>query len=74
MPTCDRRRFVSLAIQLFHEQQWPNRELIVVDDGSDPIGDLISAPDVRYIRLPRRTSIGTKRNLACAEAPGEFTR
>jgi glycosyltransferase involved in cell wall biosynthesis len=72
MPTGDRRRFIGRAIHYFLEQSYPARELIVVDDGADPVGDLIpSDPRVRYVRLRERTSIGTKRNLACAMAEGE---
>ena len=73
MPTCNRRRFIPLALERFREQSYRNRELIVVDDGSDAIGDLVRhEPAVRYIRLERRTSIGGKRNIACAEARGEI--
>jgi glycosyltransferase involved in cell wall biosynthesis len=73
MPTYNRRPFIPLALARFCEQSYANRELIVVDDGSDAIGDLVrDEPSVRYIRLDRRASIGTKRNLACAEARGEL--
>lgn len=73
MPTYNRRPFIPLALQRFREQSYPQRELIIVDDGSDPIGDLVRhEPAVRYIRLDRRTSIGAKRNLACSEARGEL--
>jgi len=73
MPTYNRRSFIRLALTSFREQSYPNRELIVVDDGSDPIGDLLSAqPGVRYVRLERRISIGAKRNLACGAATGEI--
>ncbi|MEO8380957.1 MAG: glycosyltransferase [Acidobacteriota bacterium] len=73
MPTHDRRSFIPLALARFREQSYPNRELIIVDDGSDAIGDLVrDEPSVRYIRLDRRMSIGGKRNLACAEARGEI--
>ncbi len=72
MPTCDRRSFVLQAIKYFMRQDYLNLELIIVDDGSDPVGDVI--PDdsrVRYIRLPRKHDIGEKRNLACEAAQGE---
>jgi glycosyltransferase involved in cell wall biosynthesis len=60
-------------VRAFQAQDWPNRELIVVDDGRDAVGDLVAGvPGVRYVRLPRRASIGAKRNLACAEARGEL--
>jgi glycosyltransferase involved in cell wall biosynthesis len=73
MPTYNRRPFIPLALQRFREQSYPNRELIIVDDGSDAIGDLVRhEPAVRYIRLERRTTIGGKRNVACAEARGEL--
>jgi O-antigen biosynthesis protein len=73
MPTYNRRAFIPRALEQFAAQDYPNRELIVVDDGEDEIGDLVrELPAVRYIRLPRRASIGSKRNLACQHARGEI--
>lgn len=73
MPTYNRRSFIPLALARFREQSYASRELIVIDDGSDPVGDqLRSEPAVRYVRVDRRLSIGAKRNLACAEARGEI--
>lgn len=73
MPTSNRRSFVRHALQYFISQDYPNRELIIVDDGADPIGDLAeNLPGVRYFRLPARKSIGAKRNLACQHAQGEI--
>jgi glycosyltransferase involved in cell wall biosynthesis len=73
MPTYNRRAFVRHALQYFVSQDYPNRELIIVDDGDDPIGDLAeNLPGVRYFRLPARKSIGAKRNLACQHAQGEI--
>ena len=72
MPTFNRRGFVPLAVENFLAQDYPRKELIVVDDGEDPVGDLVRhLPDVRYERLPARASIGAKRNVACALAAGE---
>lgn len=71
MPTRDRRPFIPLALDAFQSQTYPNKELIVVDDGLDPIGDLAArAPNVRYLRVMGQASIGQKRNIACAEAKG----
>jgi glycosyltransferase involved in cell wall biosynthesis len=71
MPTADRRRFVTQALECFRRQDYSPRELIVVDDGDDPVGDLVDGePDVRYLRLERRRSLGAKRNLACEAARG----
>lgn len=73
MPTYNRRAFIGLALSCFREQTYPNRELIVVDDGTDPVADLVRGdPQIRYFRVPARLPIGAKRNRACAEARGEF--
>src|SRR5215475_12372109 len=73
MPTRDRRPFVGQAVEQFLAQDYPDRELIVVDDGEDPIGDLLPAdPRIRLLRLDRRMTIGAKRNLACEAATGDI--
>ncbi|HSE15988.1 MAG TPA: glycosyltransferase [Pyrinomonadaceae bacterium] len=72
MPTYERRRYVPQALESFLQQDYPNRELIIVDDGKDAIGDLAEGlPNVRYFHVAR-TSIGAKRNLACKQAAGEI--
>jgi len=71
MPTANRRPFVPLAIRQFQAQDYPNSELIILDDGEDAIGDLIPGdPRIRYHRLCLRRSVGAKRNLACEYANG----
>ncbi len=73
MPTCDRRPFVPRAIRSFLRQDHPNKELIVVDDGVDAVGDLVpDDPRLRYVRLPRRATVGAKRNIACEHAAGSL--
>ncbi len=73
MPTYNRRRFVPLAIHYFLRQDYPNRELIVVDDGTDRVDDLMpDKPNVRYIRIDQKLSVGTKRNRAIEAARGEL--
>jgi filamentous hemagglutinin family protein len=73
MPTCNRRRFVPEAIRLFLTQDYPKKELVVLDDGEDNIADLIpNHPQIRYLCLDRRHSLGAKRNIACEAARGEI--
>jgi hypothetical protein len=73
MPTADRRRFVPVAIRLFLEQAYEDKELIIVDDGVDRVEDLVpNHPQIRYIPLAKRVPLGTKRNLACEAARGEI--
>ncbi|MBA2646931.1 MAG: glycosyltransferase [Pyrinomonadaceae bacterium] len=73
MPTHDRRRFIPQAIRCFLRQDYPNLELLIVDDGVESIA--ASIPEdarVRRVRLEQKMSVGAKRNLACEEARGEF--
>lgn len=74
MPTCDRRFFVPLAIAWYQRQDWPNRELIIIDDGGDPVADLVPGddPTIRYVRLAEKETVGAKRNRACSLARGEI--
>jgi glycosyltransferase involved in cell wall biosynthesis len=73
MPTFNRRAFVPQAIRCFLRQDYPNLELLVVDDGTDKIADCVPQNErIRYLHLDRKLTIGAKRNLACEQARGEF--
>jgi O-antigen biosynthesis protein len=73
MPTSNRRTFVPKAIEYFLRQGYPRRELLIVDDGDDAVGDLMpDDPTIRYFRLETRHTVGAKRNLACAESRGDL--
>jgi glycosyltransferase involved in cell wall biosynthesis len=73
MPTRDRRPFVGRAVAQFLAQDYPDRELIVVDDGADAIADLLPVdPRVRLLRFDRRMTIGAKRNAACEATIGDI--
>ena len=70
MPTADRRAFVPQAIRYFLRQDYENRELVVLDDGADPVDDLATGDArIRYVRLDTKQTLGAKYNLA-----GEFAR
>ena len=71
MPTYNRRHFVPLALRYFLRQDYRHKELVVVDDGTDCIEDLLPSDSrVKYLRLSARTVVGAKRNLACEAATG----
>jgi glycosyltransferase involved in cell wall biosynthesis len=74
MPTANRERFARQAIRYFERQDYPNCELIVVDDGAASIEKIVAPdhPGIRYLRLPQRRRIGTKRNIAVEAARGEL--
>ena len=73
MPTYNRQNFIPVAIKCYLSQDWPDKQLVVIDDGSDTVGKLVKqlVPDAVYIYLPQKQTIGTKRNLACEAAGGE---
>ena len=73
MPTYNRRPFIERAIRYFQRQTYPSLELLILDDGTDSIRDLVPEdPRIRYVRLDGRRTIGAKRNLGCEEARGEY--
>lgn len=83
MPTYNRRRFVLQSIEYLVRQDYSNIELIVVDDGTEPVDDLVDTiyswqnpyhrhVDMTYFGLPVQVDIGTKRNIACALASGDI--
>ena len=73
MPTANRRRFMPGAIAGFLRGDYPDAELVILDDGDDAVGDLVPVdPRVRYLRAARHRSLGAKRNAACEAANGEI--
>ncbi len=73
MPTCNRRPFIPRAIGYFLRQDYAHKELIIVDDGTDPVGDLVPEDErIRYVRLGDKHTVGAKRNLACEQAHGDI--
>jgi len=74
MPTANRERFIPHAIRYFLRQDYPNKELILLDDGIRPLTHLVpEGKGIRYIRPPRRMpTIGFKRNFACRLSRGEI--
>lgn len=65
--TRDRRAFIPLLKYCRVAQSYPDVkvEWVIVDDGADPIKDLITdMPNVKYILVDTPLTIGAKRNLA----------
>jgi glycosyltransferase involved in cell wall biosynthesis len=66
-PTFNRRPFIPTMFECFKNQDYPmdRIEWIIVDDGSDPIEDLINASgisQIRYIKVDTKMALGAKRN------------
>ena len=74
-PTFNRRPFIAAMLQCFNHQTYPRdrMEWIIIDDGTDPVEDLVSQhPCVKYYRLDKKISLGKKRNLMHEKASGEI--
>lgn len=73
MPTRERRKFIPAAIDCFLAQTYPNKELIIIDDGPDRVSDLIPPGGlIRYYHIQERRSVGEKRNIAINAAAGDY--
>jgi glycosyltransferase involved in cell wall biosynthesis len=74
MPTTSRRRaFLPQAIRYFQRQDYANKELLIVDDGAEPLAELVpDDPQVRYVRLTGKRTLGSKRNLCVEAARGDL--
>ena len=72
MPTAGRRQWVPQAIRCFLRQDYPNRELVILDDDGGA-KDLIPADSrIRYKKPGRTHTLGAKRNLCVAESRGDL--
>ena len=73
MPTANRQKYIPLAIQYFLNQDYPNKELIIVDDGKESIKPLLPEDErIRHFYTEKFSTIGAKRNFACQQAKGEI--
>ncbi|HEY4988196.1 MAG TPA: glycosyltransferase, partial [Opitutaceae bacterium] len=55
MPTYNRRRFAARALRCFLGQDYPEKELVIIDDGTESLEDLVPRdPRIRYTRLDAR--------------------
>jgi glycosyltransferase involved in cell wall biosynthesis len=71
--TRDRPAFFEQALRCFSSQDYPNKELVVVDDGEAPVDGLCAdVPNLTYIRLGAPTPTGTKLNLGIEAARGDI--
>lgn len=78
MPTCDRFSLAQRAVACFQKQTYPNKELVVVDDGADGrLGEWVGSlrdSRIRYTRSrgKEKKFLGRLRNIALKDAQGEY--
>jgi hypothetical protein len=74
-PTFNRRPFINAMITCFNNQDYPQdrMEWIIIDDGTDPVEDLIAShPRVKYFKYETKMTLGKKRNLLHEKSRGEI--
>lgn len=73
-PTYNRRAFWPRCVQYFLSQDYPNLEWVVVDNGTDPIYDLLPKDArINYVSLPQpKMTHGELMNICCSSARGEY--
>jgi len=74
-PTFNRRPFIETMIACFDSQDYPKdrMEWIIIDDGTDPIEDLVRGhPNVKYFRYSKKITLGKKRNIMHDKSKGDI--
>ena len=74
-PTFNRRPFIHHIIKCVENQDYPmdRMEWIIVDDGTDPIEDMVKdIPYVKYHRYETKMSLGKKRNVMHEKCKGDI--
>ena len=74
-PTFNRRPFIPYMIKCFEHQTYPKDriEWIIIDDGTDPIGDLVTnIPQVKYYYYEDKMLLGKKRNVMHSKCSGDI--
>jgi glycosyltransferase involved in cell wall biosynthesis len=74
-PTFNRRPFIPFMIKCFENQNYPKDKIewIIIDDGTDPIGDLlVNIPQVKYFYFEEKMLLGRKRNLMHSKCSGDI--
>ena len=76
-PTFNRRPFIPMIVKCFLNQTYPHNrmEWIIVDDGTDKVEDIIKSfniPQIKYYYIPKKITLGEKRNVMHKYATGSI--
>jgi glycosyltransferase involved in cell wall biosynthesis len=74
-PTFNRRPFIPFIKKCIENQTYPKScfEWVIIDDGTDPIGDLVKDLEyVKYFYYPEKMLLGKKRNLMHQKCSGDI--
>ncbi|HET8866471.1 MAG TPA: glycosyltransferase family 2 protein [Gracilimonas sp.] len=77
MVTANRRDLAQRAVQCFKNQNYDNKELVIVDDGEEdysPILEDIPSEQIKYVKLEKEPDfvLGKLRNRSLEEATGDY--
>jgi len=75
--TADRKHLMKRAVLCFQNQTYKNKELVIIDDGAQDLGDILTdlpADQVKYVKLEKKpeNTLGKLRNRSLDEANGDF--
>jgi glycosyltransferase involved in cell wall biosynthesis len=76
-PTFNRRPFINTMFECFKNQTYPKDKIewVIVDDGTDKIGDLVEKSGIqkiKYFSLDTKLTLGAKRNLMHEKTTGDI--
>jgi len=76
-PTFNRRPFIPILFECFRNQTYPKSriEWVIIDDGTDKIGDLVDAaniPQIKYFTVDKKMTLGAKRNMMHEKSRGSI--
>ncbi|MGD2086510.1 MAG: glycosyltransferase [Candidatus Aminicenantes bacterium] len=77
MVTANREGFFKRSLLSYCRQNYPNKELIIIDDGDQDLGPLLKdlpADEVKYIKIEKNPGnvLGHLRNISLEKASGDF--
>lgn len=75
--TADRGALLRRSVRCYLDQSWPNKELVVVDDGEEDLTELLQmvpGEELNYVKLEKNpeNTLGKLRNISLEEASGDF--
>ena len=71
MPTYNRQTYMFNSIKYFLNQDYPNKELIIVDDSPIDLKLKLNS-NIKYLHYSKRYTVGKKRNIAVSNAKGSI--
>lgn len=71
-PTANRASFIPGLVTCFLQQDYADKELLILDDGDEPIKQLLPPDDrIFYCKIGPKRTVGEKRNICCEMSRGE---